>query len=742
MPHTLAQQTVPSDYFAPLAAQLGYLNADELEEVRAAYTFATAAHAGQTRHSGEPYITHPVAVAGQAAAWKLDAPAIAAALLHDVMEDCGVQHAALAERFGTPVADMVDGLTKLDKLQFSSREQGQAESFRKMLLATAHDMRVILIKLADRLHNMRTLGSSPQRKWARISGETLEIYAPIAARLGLHQAQRELQELALRFTHPWRYDVLRRAMHNARARSSSAIAQLCAQVQAAFAAAQVQAGISVHERTLPSVYRRMREGGRKTLAQVSDQHVLHVIASSPQQCYAALGVLHQLFKPVPGRFKDYIAMPKSNGYQSLHTELLGPKGTTLYVHIRTAAMNSVAESGIAAHWMQRSIAAAAVNSGEAAESQWMQSMLDIQSESRDPQDFWEDIRAGLAADTVYVRTPRGRVLALPQGATPIDFAYAVHTGVGDRATGAQINGEPVPLSRPLHNGEVVEILTTAGSRPKAEWLQFVRTGRARARIRSQLREREQAEMRALGERLLAQALRAEGLPHIDEERRVALREEVLHFAGKRTREELFADIGAGHISASVLARHIAMQLRQSGVQADALTLTLARYGAGSSGMAHEEDAVLLDGAPDVRIRYARCCRPIPGDAVLAYLEHGEGLVVHTERCPAAGELRRKDSGRLVPVTWDEPQRLFAADIVVTVSNGVGVLARVTAALADDGVDITRIHMDDDVSQQGVLEIEFTVTVQDLTHLEDILRHLRRTPSVQRAVRRAPSGKEA
>ena len=727
--------------FAALAGQLGYLNAAELERVRQAYWFADAAHEGQTRQSGEPYITHPVAVAAQVAAWKLDAPALQAALLHDVMEDCGVQRADVAASFGTQVADMVDGLTKLDKMQFSSRAEGQAESFRKMLLAMARDVRVILIKLADRLHNMRTLGAAPPHKWGRISGETLDIYAPIAERLGLHQAQRELQELALAHLRPWRYSVLQRAVQRARARPRAASHQICQKVQQALEAAHLAARASERARSLPTLYRLMREQ-RLTFASLSDQCPLRIIASTPLECYAALGVLHQIYKPLPGHFKDYIAIPKSNGYQSLHTELAGPPGITLHVQIRTEAMDLVAENGVAAHWMHRaSRRTAPQEEGAAAEeAPWLQSMLEIQHETSDAFEFWENIRAGLTEDAVYVFTPRGRVLALPQGATPIDFAYAIHTGIGDRAVGARINGEPVPLNRPLAGGDVVDIVTAAGSRPQPEWLEFVRTGRARSHIRSQLKERAQTEIRALGERLLDQALRAEGLPDVSAEQRATVRDEVLRFAGKRTREELLEDIGAGRTSASVLARHAAVLLLGAGItRADPLTLTRERF-AQQDGLAH--DAVSLDGAPDVRIHYARCCRPIPGDAVLGYLAQGEGLAVHAESCPVVQDLQRKDPGRFVPVAWGEPVRPFAADIVVTVSNAVGVLARVTAALAGDGVDISRIHMDDDVSQQNVLEIAFTIAVQDLTHLHDILHHLRRTPSVQHAERSAPKERAA
>ncbi|MBQ9579169.1 MAG: bifunctional (p)ppGpp synthetase/guanosine-3',5'-bis(diphosphate) 3'-pyrophosphohydrolase, partial [Ottowia sp.] len=545
-----------------------------------------------------------------------------------------------------------------------------------------------------------------------------------------------LQELALAHLRPWRYDVLQRAMQRVRARPRSKARQLCQQVQEALDAAQLSARAAEREVTLPSLYRQMRDA-RASFAQICDQCALRIIAATPLECYTVLGVLHQRYKPLLGRFKDYIAIPKSNGYQSLHTELAGPPGITLQVQIRTEAMDLVAEHGVTAHWMHRAaLRTAAPQGGAPAEdAPWLQSMLEIQHETSDAFEFWENIRAGLTEDAVYVFTPRGRVLALPHGATPIDFAYAIHTGIGDRAVGASINGEAAPLSQQLAGGDVVEIVTDPGARPQPDWLDFVRTGRARSHIRSQLKERAQSEIRVLGECLLMQALRAEGLPDVSEEQRAAVRDEVLRFAGKRTREELFDDIGTGRTSASVLARQMAVLLLGAGVRADAVTLTRERFGK-RGGM--ERDAVPLDGSPDVRIHYARCCRPIPGDAVLGYLTPGEGLLVHTEGCPVAQELQRKDPERFIPVAWGEPRRPFTADIAVIVSNAVGVLAGVTAVLAEDGVDITRIHMDDDVSQQNVLEIDFTVAVKDLAHLQHILRHLRHTPSVQRAERCAPA----
>ena len=720
--------------FAALEAKLDYLDPADAEQVRRAYRFADQAHLGQMRHSGEPYITHPIAVAAQVAEWKLDAHALMAALLHDAMEDCGVTKADLVEQFGAPVAEMVDGLTKLDKLQFSTREEGQAESFRKMLLAMARDVRVILVKLADRLHNMRTMGDMPRAKWGRISTETLEIYAPIAHRLGLNQTFRELQDLAFRHLKPWRYTVLSKAVQKARQRRRDLIQKVQAEVQAALAEAGLTAHIIGREKTLYSIYRKMDEK-HLSFAQVNDLYGVRVVVPNAVSCYTALGLLHQLYKPVPGRFKDYIAIPKINGYQSLHTTLVGPASINIEFQIRTDAMDLVAEAGVAAHWLYK--AGKTDAAGDELGTQWLQSLLDIQNETRDATEFWEHIKVDLVPDAVYVFTPKGQIMALPQGATVVDFAYAIHSSVGDHTVAAKVNGEQVPLRTELANGDVIEIITAPVSTPNPAWLGFVRTGRARSKIRSHLKSLAQSESRELGEKLLAQALRAEGVgqPPGQDEADKPLWDKLLRFTGNRTREEMLTDIGLGKRSASMVAKRLVTMLAASGVRPDALLLTQARY------TAHEnlsQGAVILDGAENTTIKYATCCRPIPGDGVLGYLGRGEGLVVHTDDCAVARRLQHKDAERFITVGWaDEPLRPFEVGVVVTVVNGKGVLARVAAAMAAAESDIVHMGMTDEAAQDA-LDLRFVITVRDREHLDTVLRHLRRTQSVLRAVRTMPA----
>ena len=723
--------------FAALEAKLDYLDAADIDLVRRAYRFADTAHLGQMRHSGEPYITHPIAVAAQVAEWKLDPHALMAALLHDAMEDCGVTKADLVEQFGAPVAELVDGLTKLDKLQFSTREEGQAESFRKMLLAMARDVRVILVKLADRLHNMRTMGDMPRPKWGRISTETLDIYAPIAHRLGLNETYRELQDLAFRHLQPWRYSVLAKAVHKARQRRRDLIQKVQHDVTAALADAGLNAHIVGREKTLYSIYRKMDEK-HLSFAQVNDLYGVRVILPNIISCYTALGMLHQLYKPVPGRFKDYIAIPKINGYQSLHTTLVGPASVNIEFQIRTEAMDLVAESGVAAHWLYKAGQRDEdKTSPEELGTRWLQSLLDIQNETRDATEFWEHIRVDLVPDEVYVFTPKGQILSLPQGATVVDFAYAIHSNVGDHAVGAKVNGEQVPLRSELANGDVIEIITAPVSTPNPAWLGFVRTGRARSKIRSHLKSLAHDESRELGEKLLAQALRAEGLgqPLGQQTADKPLWDKLLRFTGNRTREEMMTDIGLGKRSANMVAKRLVTLLAAEGVKPDALLLTHARY------TAHEnlsQGAVILDGAENISVKYATCCRPIPGDGVLGYLGRGEGLVVHTDECAVARRLQHKDAERFITVAWaDEPVRAFEVGIVVTVVNGKGVLARVAAALAAAEADIIHLGMSEDGGQEA-LDLRFVITVRDRAHLDTVLRQLRRTQSVLRAVRAMPS----
>jgi GTP diphosphokinase / guanosine-3',5'-bis(diphosphate) 3'-diphosphatase len=494
--------------FAALLDKLAYLGKPELKLIREAYKFADEAHLGQFRASGEPYITHPIAVAGLVADWRLDAQAVMAALMHDAMEDCGITKPELIERFGAPTADLVDGLTKLDKLQFSTREEGQAESFRKMLLAMARDVRVILIKLADRLHNMRTVQAIAPERRERMARETLEIYAPIAHRLGLNQTFRELQELSFACLHGWRHAALEKALQRARGHRRDIVERVEQEVLRAFANAKIKVQVGGREKTVFSIYRKMREK-HTSFAQVSDIFGFRIVVGTLNDCYLALGVLHQLYKPVPGRFKDYIAIPKLNGYQSLHTTLVSPLGTSVEFQIRTGPMHAVAESGIAAHWLYKT-KDKDTDEAQRIGTMWLQSLLDIQDETRDAAEFLEHVKIDLVPDAVYVFTPRSKILSLPRGATPVDFAYAIHSDVGDHTVAARVNNEPVALRTELRSGDVVEIVTAPGARPNPAWLNFVRTGRARSKIRHHLKTMELEESRALGEKLLAQALRAEG----------------------------------------------------------------------------------------------------------------------------------------------------------------------------------------------------------------------------------------
>jgi guanosine-3',5'-bis(diphosphate) 3'-pyrophosphohydrolase len=589
----LAAANAAAASFAALTERLDYLSAGDIEQVRRAYRYADEAHLGQLRNSGEPYITHPIAVAVQCTEWKLDAQALMAALLHDAMEDCGVTKTDLIERFGAPVAELVDGLTKLDRLQFHTREENQAESFRKMLLAMARDVRVILIKLADRTHNMRTMGDMPRSKWARISAETLEIYAPIAHRLGLNQTYRELQDLSFRYLRPWRYAVLSKAVGRARNRRRDLIQKVRREVEAAFASIGMKVRIAGREKSLYSIYRKMDEK-HLSFAQVTDIYGFRVIVPTVTDCYTALGVLHQMYKPVPGRFKDYIAIAKLNGYQSLHTTLVGPAGVNVEFQMRTEAMHVVAESGVAAHWLYKATDPNSPTAGRLG-VKWLQSLLDIQDETRDAAEFWDHVKVDLFPDAVYVFTPKSQIMALPRGATVVDFAYAIHSNVGDHTAAAKINGEQVPLRTELKNGDVVEIIIAPVSTPNPAWLGFVRTGRARSKIRHHLKTMAQAESQALGEKLLAQALRAEGIEKLPSDDAVyqPIWEKLIRFTGNRNKAELLTDIGLGRRIASIVAKRLVTMLGERGEKPDALLMTRERY------TAHEtvsQGAVSLDGS--------------------------------------------------------------------------------------------------------------------------------------------------
>jgi len=606
-----------------------------------------------------------------------------------------------------------------------------------MLLAMARDVRVILIKLADRTHNMRTLGDMPRAKWGRISSETLEIYAPIANRLGLNQTYRELQDLSFRYLLPWRYKVLEKAVTRARSRRRDLMQRVQKEVEQAFAKAGLAVRIFGREKTLYSVYKKM-DNKHLSFAQVTDIYGMRLIVPNVVDCYTALGVLHQMYKPVPGRFKDHIAIAKLNGYQSLHTTLVGPSGINIEFQMRTDPMHVVAESGVAAHWLYK---AHEPGSEQAARlgTKWLQSLLDIQDETHDATEFWDHVKVDLFPDAVYVFTPKSRIMAMPRGATVVDFAYAVHSNIGDRTVAAKINGEAVPLRTELRNGDVIEVITATDPSPNPAWLGFVRTGRARSKIRHHLKTMAQTESRELGEKLLTQAMRAEGIESLPpaEGRYVPMWDKLLRFTGSRTRDELLVDIGLGKRVASIVAKRLVGLLSELGQKPDALLLSRERF------TAHEtlsQGSVQVDGSENASVQYARCCHPVPGDAIVGYLGRGEGLVIHTEECAVGQRLKHKDSERFMAVEWaDDPVRAFDVPLLVTVSNGKGVLARVAAAIAKEEADITMVNSGDDSAGDETIELRFVVAVRDQSHLESVLRSLRRTSSVSQA-RRVMSSK--
>jgi GTP diphosphokinase / guanosine-3',5'-bis(diphosphate) 3'-diphosphatase len=735
--------TAAAASFAALMAKLDYLSHEDVDNVRRAYRFADEAHLGQMRGNGEPYITHPIAVASLCAEWKLDAQALMAALMHDTLEDCGVTKSEIIEKFGSAVAELVDGLTKLDKLEFNTREENQAESFRKMLLAMARDVRVILIKLADRSHNMRTMDDMPRAKWPRIARETLDIYAPIAHRLGLNQTYRELQDLAFRHLHPWRYATLTRAVEKARSRRRDLIQKVQRDIEASFENATLPVMISGREKTLFSIYKKM-DSKHLSFAQVTDIYGFRLIVPSITECYTALGVLHQLYKPVPGKFKDHIAIPKINGYQSLHTTVVGPSGVNVEFQMRTEPMHVVAESGIAAHWLYKTHQQPELDGVEGAPakaeasnlgSQWLQSLLDINNENRDSSEFWEHVKLDLFPDAVYVFTPKSEIMAMPRGATVVDFAYAVHTDVGDHTMGAKVNGEQVPLRTELKNGDVIEVITAPFSKPNPAWLGFVRTARARSKIRHHLKTLSLHESEDLGEKLLLQALRAEGidaLPATDEASQ-ALWGKLLRFSGNQNRAEMLADIGLGKRVASIVAKRLVALLSANGQKPDPLLMSKERF------TAHEQisqGAIVLDGRDGGTVQYALCCQPIPGDAITGYLGRGEGLHVHKADCSVATKLMQKDKERFIAVEWsDEPLRAFATTVIITVQSGKGVLAKVAAAMASAEADIKSVDLGRD-SEVGAptADLRFVIDVRDTAHLDTVLRTLSRTARVNKALR--------
>jgi GTP diphosphokinase / guanosine-3',5'-bis(diphosphate) 3'-diphosphatase len=691
-----------------------YLNEDDLRRIREAYKVSDAAHLGQFRKSGEPYISHPIAVAETCAMWKLDSESLMAALLHDVLEDSGVTKQSLVERFGTQVAELVDGLSKLDKVEFASREHAQAESFRKMLLAMARDVRVMLIKLADRLHNMRTLDAVERPRQVRIATETLEIYAPIASRLGLHKLYRELLDLAFRHRFPIRYRVLKRAVQAARGNRREVLGKILESVQKNLPEAGVHAEVFGREKALYGIYQKMVDK-HLSFSQVLDIYGFRVIVKDVSSCYLALGALHSTFKPVPGRFKDYIAIPKVNGYQSLHTTLVGPFGTPIEFQIRTREMQRLAESGVASHWLYKA-EKESFTELQMRTHQWLQSLLDIQHQTGDSLEFIEHVKVDLFPDAVYVFTPKGQIRALPRGATIIDFAYSVHTDVGDQSVAAKVNHKPVTLRTELQNGDVVEVITDAASKPNPAWLGFVRTGKARAEIRHFLKTMKYSESVDLGRRLLEQSLAALRIDSAALD--AALLEKGARDAGARSVEELYADIGLGKRLAPVTARTIALQFASK----PAAALIVPRPA-----------PIFVHGTEGSAVQYSTCCHPLPGDSIIGHLRGGHGLAIHRADCTVAQRQRAKDVERWIDVQWaDDVHGVFRCEIELLVNDQRGVLAKIAANLAAADANIMHVAMDEEAVGTAVLR--FAIQVRSRVHLAQVVRSIRNLPEVSRISR--------
>jgi GTP pyrophosphokinase len=696
-----------------------YLTPAELKKVKEAYRFSDEMHLGQVRKSGEPYISHPIAVAEICADWKLDAQAIMAALLHDVIEDQDVKKEELLERFGPQVANLVDGLSKLEKIEFQSLVEAQAENFRKMLLAMASDVRVILIKLADRLHNMRTLGVMIPAKKRRIASETMEVYVPIAHRLGLNNIYRELQDLAFSHLFPLRYRTLSKAIRSARGNRREVVKKILEAVKNTLAMAGIHAEVYGREKTLYGIYKKMHNK-HLSFSQVLDVYGFRVVVDTAPNCYVALGALHGLYKPMPGKFKDYIAIRKLNGYQSLHTTLIGPYGTPVEFQIRTQEMHRTAESGVAAHWLYKNGDSNMTDLQQRTHA-WLQSLLDIQQQTGDSAEFLEHVKVDLFPDSVYVFTPKSKIIALPRGATALDFAYSIHTGIGDHTVSVKINNEPAPLRTELHNGDIVEIVTNPESRPSPTWLSFVRTGKARSAIRHHLRTVNVNESVELGQELLAQALAAR---HIKPELTDVIIEKLLGESSAKSMDELYADIGIGKRMPALVARHIFGLIEGD-------TETLPSNLPAANG---ELDPVTIYGSEGVSVQLAPCCLPIPGDQIIGQLRRDQGLVVHTADCSPAKRLRGKEPDRWIAVQWGtELNRRFDCRIRLLINNEKGILARVAAEIGESDANITYVGMDED-DEHMMTQLRFTIQVKDRVHLAHLIRNLRRVTGVNRVER--------
>ncbi|RLA32239.1 MAG: guanosine-3',5'-bis(diphosphate) 3'-diphosphatase [Gammaproteobacteria bacterium] len=684
-----------------------YMPDEQIEQVVQAYEFGANAHDGQTRLSGEPYISHPVAVAQFLADMHMDPQAIAAAILHDVLEDTGTPIAELEAQFGSEVALLVDGVSKLDQIHFTSRAEAQSESFRKMMLAMIEDIRVILVKLADRLHNMKTLDAMPREKQARIARETLEIYAPIANRLGINHMKVDLEDLGFRYLYPYRYAVLERALKRSKGSQRQIVKKISEQLRKAMQKEGIEGEVQGREKHLYSIYRKMAER-KRPLDDIVDVYGFRIIVNDVNTCYRLLGVVHGLFKPMPARFKDYIAIPRINGYQSLHTTLFGPKGLPLEVQIRTAEMNRVAESGVAAHWQYKAIDKTSATPQVRAR-EWLSNLAEIQ-QSGSSEEFLESVKVDLFPDRIYVFTPKGDILPLPKGATTVDFAYAVHTDVGNRCVAAKIDRNLVPLRTTLENSQTVEIITARGAKPNPNWVTFVTTAKARSAIRQRMKNMRTSESTDLGKRLLDRSLKDLG-SSLRKVGKVRMRE-ALDELGLTDTTELFGQLGLGERLAPLTARFLA-GMTDPDDKSDKASLVIA----GTEGMV---------------VSYAKCCYPLPGDDVMGYLSSGRGVVIHRTSCGNLANFRKQPE-KWLAVTWEQDiDKEFSSQIQVDTANKTGVLAEVAAMIADSHSNIEQVSVLD--RHEDCTVLTFLIQVKDRIHLAQIMRNVRKMPNVIRITR--------
>src|ERR1700693_3011092 len=694
-----------------LLASVGtYLPPEQVARIREAAEFGTSAHHGQKRLSGEPFIAHPVAAAAILADLRLDADTIVASILNYVIEYPPTPKDQLAARFGADVAELVDAVTKLDQIKFKSREEAQAESFRKMLLAMVRDLRVILVKLADRTHNMRTIEAMAPARRRAIARETLEIYAPIAERLGLYTMKLELEELGFKALYPRRHHVLERALRRARGNQKEFLKKIEQQLNAALLKSNIHAQVETREKYLYSIYKKMRRK-RALLAEIVDVYGIRIVVETTDTCYRALGAVHSVFKPMPGRFKDYIAIPRVNGYQSLHTTLFGPNGVPIEVQIRSEQMHRVAESGMAAHWKYKSGGDSFGGVEHDRAREWLASLVQIQ-EGGSSEEFLESVKVDLFPDKVYVFTPKGKILRLPTGATTVDFAYAIHTDIGNRCVAAKVDRRLVPLRTPLRNGQTVEIITAKGATPNPSWSSFLVTAKARAAIRAYLKNLKRGEALELGRRLLGLALEefSLNLKKIPSKDIDAVVKEL----NLKDAAELYEKIGWGERLAPLVARRL-QPARDGGEHVGA-----------SSG------PLMIAGTEGLLVTYARCCFPIPNDPIMAYLSAGRGVMIHRQNCGNLAEYRKQPE-KWLSVAWEETHgRLFTSEIQLEINNRVGVLAAVASSIAEAETNIDQVQLEErDVSNSW---LRILLQVRDRHHLAQVIKTIRHMPDVQRVFR--------